>query len=53
MAKRALITWGGWEGHQPDKVAALFAADLGEAGFEVQVTDSLACFDDAGALADL
>ena len=27
MAK-ALITWGGWDGHQPDKVAALFAEML-------------------------
>ena len=53
MAKRALITWGGWDGHQPDKVAALFAADLREAGFAVDVTDSLACFDDAAALKTL
>ena len=53
MAKRALITWGGWDGHQPDKVAALFAADLRDAGFEVDVTDSLACFDDAAALKTL
>ena len=53
MAKRALITWGGWDGHQPDKVAALFAADLRAAGFSVEVTDSLACFDDAAALKTL
>ena len=53
MAKKALITWGGWPGHEPDKVAALFAADLQAEGFEVEVTDSLACFDDAGALASL
>ncbi|MEO6299087.1 MAG: ThuA domain-containing protein [Paracoccaceae bacterium] len=52
MAK-ALITWGGWPGHEPDKVAALFAGDLRHAGFEVEVSDTLACFDDAGALADL
>ena len=53
MAKRALITWGGWLGHEPDKVAALVAGDLRAAGFEVQVTDTLACFDEAEALADL
>ena len=51
--KTALITWGGWPGHEPDKVAALFATDLRAAGFDVTVTDSLACFDDAAALADL
>lgn len=50
---RALVTWGGWEGHQPDLVAALFAGWLDEAGFAVEVTDTLACFDDPGRLADL
>lgn len=48
--KRALITWGGWDGHQPDVVAALFAHMLRDEGFEVEVTDHLACFDDAEAL---
>jgi uncharacterized protein len=52
MAK-ALITWGGWDGHQPDVVAALFAGWLREAGMEVQVTDSLTCFDDPEALTGL
>ncbi|MGV8984879.1 MAG: ThuA domain-containing protein [Cypionkella sp.] len=50
MAKRALITWGGWDGHEPDKVAALFAKDLSAAGFEVEVSDSLSCLDDVEAL---
>lgn len=50
---RALITWGGWDGHEPDKVAALFAEILRNEGLQVEVTDSLACFDDAGALAGL
>lgn len=44
MAKRALITWGGWLGHQPQEVAELFRSILAEAGFEVEVTDSLDCF---------
>lgn len=52
MAK-ALITWGGWEGHQPDLVADLFAGWLRAAGMAVTVTDSLSCFDDPAALADL
>jgi uncharacterized protein len=47
---RALITWGGWDGHEPDKVAALFAGWLRAAGMAVEVTDSLACFDDPEAL---
>ena len=48
---KALITWGGWDGHEPDKVAALFAGMLRAEGMAVKVTDSLACFDDAAELA--
>src|SRR5690242_17700448 len=47
---KALVTWGGWDGHQPDKVSALFAGDLRAAGFEVELTDTLACFDDGERL---
>jgi type 1 glutamine amidotransferase len=52
MAK-ALVTWGGWDGHEPDKVADLFAGWLREAGMEVELTDSLACFDDPARLEGL
>ncbi len=31
MAK-ALVTWGGWEGHEPEKVGPMFADWLREAG---------------------
>lgn len=48
---QALITWGGWPGHEPDKVAHLFAGWLREAGVTVTLTDTLACFDDPEALA--
>lgn len=47
---KALITWGGWPGHAPDRVAALFADWLRAAGMTVTVTDSLSCFDDPEAL---
>ena len=50
---KALITWGGWDGHQPDRVAAIFRTILADAGLEVTVTDSLACFDDPDLLASL
>lgn len=46
----ALITWGGWDGHEPDKVAAVFDKILTEAGIATTVTDSLDCFDDGEAL---
>jgi type 1 glutamine amidotransferase len=48
-----MVVWGGWEGHEPDKVAALLARLLREEGFAVEVADSLAVFDDAGMLGGL
>lgn len=39
--KRALIVWGGWEGHQPRQVAEIFERVLREEGFEVQSHNSL------------
>lgn len=47
MASKALITWGGWEGHEPDKVAQIFRKMLEAEGLTVTVTDSLDPFDDA------
>ena len=46
MAKRALIVWGGWDGHEPDKVANLFESILLAEGFEVEVSNSLDSFAD-------
>lgn len=45
--KRALIVWGGWDGHEPDKVAALFEQILKGEGFEVEVSNTLDSFADA------
>ena len=39
--KKALIVWGGWEGHEPKKCADIFAPALCERGFEVEVSDTL------------
>ena len=47
MTANALITWGGWPGHEPDKVASLFREMLENEGMAVTLTDSLACFDEA------
>jgi hypothetical protein len=44
--KRALIVWGGWDGHEPDKVADLFEGILKAEGFEVEVSNSLDTFAD-------
>ncbi|MDA3799213.1 MAG: ThuA domain-containing protein [Kiritimatiellae bacterium] len=42
--KKALITWGGWDGHEPEQ-CSIIAKDLLEAeGYEVVFTDNLACY---------
>ncbi|MFP6624330.1 MAG: ThuA domain-containing protein [Myxococcota bacterium] len=41
MAKNAFITWGGWDGHEPEQCAALFAEVLRAEGYRVEVSDAL------------
>jgi type 1 glutamine amidotransferase len=50
MKKKALIVWGGWDGHEPKQVAEIFAGILKEADFEVEVSDTLDSFDDGEKL---
>ncbi len=49
--KRALIVWGGWEGHEPEHCAAIFAGELTDAGYDVARETSLDVFLDADRLA--
>ncbi|WP_139367964.1 ThuA domain-containing protein [Priestia abyssalis] len=51
--KKALIVWGGWDGHQPDLVAQIFAGILREENFDVTVSDTLDSFTDAERMAAL
>lgn len=39
--KKALMIWGGWEGHEPQKCVHLFASLLREQGYEVEISDTL------------
>jgi type 1 glutamine amidotransferase len=41
MAKKALMTWGGWEGHEPKKCVEIFAPLLCESGFDVEIVETL------------
>lgn len=50
MQHRVLIPWGGWEGHQPEKIAQLLAQQLAEHGFQAQIEPSLALLEDAERL---
>jgi len=49
--KRALIVWGGWDGHEPEQTGAIFAGELGALGFDVARETSLNAFLDAERLA--
>jgi type 1 glutamine amidotransferase len=51
--KKALIVWGGWDGHQPDLVADLFANILRGEQFDVTVSDTLDAFADQERMAGL
>ncbi|HUU22245.1 MAG TPA: ThuA domain-containing protein [Phycisphaerae bacterium] len=51
--KKALIVWGGWDGHEPQPVAEIFAAQLRRNDFEVEVSDTLDSFKDANKLKQL
>jgi uncharacterized protein len=46
MNKRALIVWGGWDGHEPKQGAELFAGLLAKRGFDVVVKDTLDAYCD-------
>ncbi|WP_337102744.1 ThuA domain-containing protein [Paenibacillus sp. YIM B09110] len=48
--KKALIVWGGWDGHQPKEVAGIFQEVLEKEGFEVEVSDKLEAFEDGEKL---
>lgn len=39
--KHALVFWGGWDGHEPGKVAALYRVLLEKNGYQVEVQSTL------------
>jgi len=44
--KKALIVWGGWDGHEPKQTAEIAASILDAEGFKVEVSDTLDSFAD-------
>ncbi|MBX5106331.1 hypothetical protein HJB52_31545 [Rhizobium lentis] len=42
--KKAIIVWGGWQGHEPEQCAGIVADLLREDGFGVEVTGDLGIF---------
>ena len=53
MKKKALINWGGWDGHEPKQCAEVFAPILEREGFEVRVANDLAVYTDKDYLQSL
>jgi len=51
--RRALIVWGGWEGHEPKQTAELMASVLEELGFAVHISDSLSVYADHNLMQSL
>jgi type 1 glutamine amidotransferase len=43
-SKSALMTWGGWEGHEPKQCVDIFAPYLLEQGYKVEITGTLDCY---------
>ena len=53
MKKRALIVWGGWDGHETKQGAELFAKLLAEREFDVVVKDTLEAYCDTELMSSL
>ena len=51
--KRALMTWGGWPGHEPEQCVQRFAPFLRDHGYDVTITDTLDAYTDAALMASL
>jgi len=51
--KKALMIWGGWEGHEPKKCVDVFEPFLKEQGYEVELSDNLDTFLDKNKMASL
>jgi type 1 glutamine amidotransferase len=51
--KKALIVWGGWDGHQPKQCVDIFAPILQAEGFEVTLSDTMDSYKDADLMGEL
>jgi len=50
---KALIVWGGWDGHQPEEVAGLLGKVLREERYDVEISDTLDSLADEDKLATI
>jgi hypothetical protein len=52
-SKKALMVWGGWDGHEPERCVRVFEPYLKQAGFEIVVKDSLDVYTDESVMKSL
>ena len=52
MAKKAIMVWGGWEGHEPKQCVDIFAPILEQEGFAVTISDTLDAYKDRDLMAE-
>ena len=52
MTKKAIMVWGGWEGHEPKQCVDVFAPILEEEGFAVTISDTLDTYKDRDLMAE-
>ena len=50
---RVFITWGGWNGHEPEQTAGIFAEVLEDEGHDVTLADTLDPLADGDFMADI
>jgi uncharacterized protein len=50
---KALVVWGGWDGHEPKQCADIFVPWLKEQGFDVTVSSTLDSYQDAALMGSL
>jgi type 1 glutamine amidotransferase len=53
MSKKALIVWGGWDGHEPEACMKIFAPILEQDGFDVTVSDTMDSYTDEALMSAL
>ena len=53
MKKKALIVYGGWDGHEPKEVANIFRGILEKESFDVEMSDTLDAYKDVEKLKGL
>lgn len=50
MAKKALVVWGGWDGHEPKQCVDIYAPYLQGQGYQVEISDTLDVYLDRAKL---